>query len=133
MWLLQLLAMVIYEHLLQKFGPMVFSRLMFSYGWAANFMHIWGFSHTKLQGEADSVPLLAIKVEVEVLQQMISRYNLDDVYNTDESGLFLQTSSEWTIDNEKRSGTKSESSCISILFCANAMGSDRTKPFILSK
>ncbi|KAF9296509.1 hypothetical protein BGZ74_010298, partial [Mortierella antarctica] len=82
-WLLRLLAMVIYEHLLQKFGPMVFSRPMFSYGWAANFMRIWGFSHTKLQGEADSIPLSAIKVEVEVLRQTISGYNLDDVYNAD--------------------------------------------------
>ncbi|KAF8931360.1 hypothetical protein BGZ58_007667 [Dissophora ornata] len=57
-------------------------------------------------------------------KEIIATYKLDDVYNADESGLFLQTTSNWTLDTQRTSGTKSCSSRVSILFCTNATGSE---------
>ena len=70
----------------------------------------------KLQGEADSVVWSDIKDEVEQLKTTITAYKLEDIYNADETGLFLQTPSDWTIDNQKRLGTKISSTRVSILF-----------------
>lgn len=131
-WLLRLLAMVVYEHLLAKFGEMTFEKPMFSNGWATNFMRFWGFGRHKLQGEAGAVNWSDIKEEVERLQHVISKYNMRDVYNADETGLFLQTASDWTIDITKSSGTKTSSTRVSILFCTNATGTDKINPFMLS-
>lgn len=133
MWLVRLLAMIVYEHLLTKFGEMTFERPMFSRGWARKLMRFWGYERVKLQGEADSVNWSEIKEEVERLQKLISNYNLSDVYNADETGLFLQTASDWTVDNMKRSGAKTSASRISILLITNATVMDKVKPFMLSK
>ena len=42
-----------------------------------------------------------IKDKVEQLKITIAAYKLEDIYNADETGLFLQTPSDWTIDNQK--------------------------------
>jgi len=131
-WLLRLLAMIVYEYLVTKFGDMTFERPKFSRGWARKFMRFWGFSRHKLQGEAAAVNWSEIKEEVERLQRLISTYSLRDVYNADETGLFLQTASDWTIDRTKKAGTKTSATRVSILFCTNATGTDKVRPFMLS-
>jgi len=136
-WLVRILAMVVYEHLLKKFGEMTFERPKFSYRWAASFMKFWYYERVKLRGEADSVNLSEIKEEVEKLQELIAVYQLKDVYNADETGLFLQTALDQTLvqklDNTKKARTKSSATRLSILFGTNATGTDKVRPFLLSK
>jgi hypothetical protein len=40
---------------------------------------------------------------VEEIKNIIADYRLEDVYNGNETGLFLQTLSKWTLDREKSS------------------------------
>lgn len=131
-WLLRLLGAAFYDHLTRKVGPMSFAKPKFSKGWVASFMKFWGLKRYHLKGEADGVDWKTIKEEVEKIEKTIAGYRLEDVYNADETGLFLQTPSAWTVDTECRSGTKTDTSRVSILFCVNAAGTDKRKPFILS-
>ncbi|KAF8923585.1 hypothetical protein BGZ47_004671, partial [Haplosporangium gracile] len=52
----------------------------------------------RTKGEAGSVDLAMIASDVERLKIIITDYPLDDVYNADEIGLFLQALSPWTLD-----------------------------------
>ena len=40
-WLVRLLAMISYDHLLKRFGEMTFARPRFAHGWASKFMNFW--------------------------------------------------------------------------------------------
>jgi hypothetical protein len=92
----------------------------------------WGVGYHKMQGEAGSVDLEAIWPRIEEIAAIIDTYDLDDVYNADETGLFLQTMPDWTLDFDKKAGDAQVTSRVSILLCTNATGTDKRKPYILS-
>ncbi|KAG0368192.1 hypothetical protein BGZ54_002506 [Gamsiella multidivaricata] len=75
-----------------------------------------------------------IAAAVEIIKTSAATFKLDDIYNADETGLFLQSTSSWTVDMDGgAAGTKIPSIRVSILFCTNATDSDKRKPFILSE
>ncbi|KAF9182358.1 hypothetical protein BGZ50_004965 [Haplosporangium sp. Z 11] len=84
-------------------------------------------------GKASSVDLEAIKPELQRIMERLDRYELDDIYNCDESGLYLKWMSHWTLDYIKVAGAKAgKADRVSVLFCTNATGSDKRKPFVLN-
>jgi hypothetical protein len=129
---LQLMAHEIYTLLLSQVGTLQFDRPSFSVGWVYNFRRYWKIDYRQLKGEAGSVNMEQIAGRVEEIKNIIADYRLEDVYNADETGLFLQTLSKWTLGREKSNGYKSATSRVSILFCVNATGTDKRKPLILS-
>lgn len=131
--LLRALAHDTYTTLHNRMGGMPFPRPEFGKTWVELFKAAWGLDYYKMTGEAGSVDLQAIAKDIDRLIAIIAEYALEDVYNADETGLFLQTLSPWTLDFLRRSGIKSIASRISILFCVNALGTDKLKPFMLSK
>ncbi len=131
--LLRALAHDTYTVLESRMGVMPFPRPDFGKSWMTLFKTAWGLNYYKLEGEAGSVDIQLIAKDIERLISIIAEYPLEDVYNADETGLFLQTMSPWTLDFIRSSGIKSVSSRISILFCVNATGTDKHKPFMLSK
>jgi hypothetical protein len=131
--LLQIMAHEVYTLLLSRMGPLTFNRPSFSTGWAYSFRKYWKIDFHQLKGQAGSVDMVKIAGKVEEIKDVIAGYPINDVYNADETGLFLQTLSNWTLNREKTSGYKSATSRVSILFCVNATGTDKRKPLILSK
>ncbi|KAG0202116.1 hypothetical protein BGX31_003666 [Mortierella sp. GBA43] len=88
---LQLMAHEIYTLLLSQIGTLLFDRPSFSVGWVYNFRRYWKIDYQQLKGEAGSVNMEKIAGRVEEIKNIITNYRLEDVYNADETGLFLQT------------------------------------------
>jgi hypothetical protein len=126
------MAHEIYTLLLSQVGTLLFDRPSFSIGWVYNFRRHWKIDYQYLRGEAGSVDMERIAGRIEEIKAIISDYPLEDVYNADETGLFLQTLSRWTLGREKSNGYKSATSRVSVLFCVNATGTDKRKPLVLS-
>ena len=98
------------------------------------FKEFWGYKLHELKGEASSVDWDAIRDDVKRINDILTEYDLNDVYNADETGLFLQSTSNWTLDlDPKTAGTKVSGTRVSLLSSTNATVTDKRKPFILSK
>ena len=64
--------------------------LTFSNGWITRFKRRNGLRKITMHGEAASAPLENLPAERMKLQELLSRYNPEDIYNADEMGLFYQ-------------------------------------------
>ncbi|KAF9185467.1 hypothetical protein BGZ51_002640 [Haplosporangium sp. Z 767] len=126
------MALEVYTLLSTRMGKLAFERLQFTTSWVEGFKKFWGHQHYEMKGEASSVDWSKIAGELEDIKSVLSNYSLDNIYNCDEIDLFLQSTSNWTLDKEKRTGIKPSTSRISILFCTNASGSGKRRLFILS-
>ncbi|KAG0244708.1 hypothetical protein BG011_002874, partial [Mortierella polycephala] len=99
--ILRLLANDVYNTWESAIGPLTDNKgnpPSWSEKWAHNFMVHWDIHYYKMVGEASSVDLEAIGPEVQKIMERLDRYELDDIYNCDESGLYLKWMSHWTLD-----------------------------------
>ncbi|CAB5206033.1 unnamed protein product [Rhizophagus irregularis] len=65
------------------------------------------------------------------LQQLLSRYILDQIYNIDETGLFYRMSPSQTLSTKPVPGRKKDKTRITVLLGANATGTDKLKPWVI--
>ncbi|GES93333.1 tigger transposable element-derived protein 6-like [Rhizophagus clarus] len=79
----------------------------------------------KKQGEAESA-LLAESIERDrlALQQLLVLYNPEDIWNSDETGLFWKMEPSRVLACNSLSGHKKEKSCITIFCATNATGNE---------
>jgi len=132
--LVQTMAQEIYDLLRTRLGPLSFEKPRFTNGWMANFKDVWGYQHHEMKGEAASVDMAEVMLQLEQVKPVLLRFALKDIFNCDETGLFPQTLSNWTLDYlQKNPGLKQSSTRLSILFSVNALGTEKMRPFILSK
>ena len=97
-------------------------------GWLTRVKSRHDIVSRKLVGEANSVNTdLVDSFRADVVSNLLTRYQVDDVYNTDEAGLNYNAASNRTLtfkgDNGK--GTKQDKRRITVLFCSNMTGSDK--------
>ena len=104
----------------------------------------YGVAYCSLRGEAGSVDLNAIAGRMEEVRNICSKFEPDDIYNCDETGMYLRelTTHSYTT-KEFMSGTKPArgESRVPILFCVNATGSslaraaavEALRPLVISK
>ena len=88
----------------------------------------------KLVGEANSVNAEVVKCfREEVASDLVTRYNIEDIYNCDEAGLNYNAASNITLtfkgDNGK--GTKQDKRRITLLFCTNMTATDKRKLLVI--
>ncbi|CAB4480798.1 unnamed protein product [Rhizophagus irregularis] len=81
-----------------------------------------------IHGESESAPLASLPEERTKLQQLLSRYTLDQIYNIDETGLFYRMSPSQTLSTKPVPGRKKDKTRITVLLGANATGTDKLKP-----
>lgn len=106
----------------------------FSNGWLQRFKIANGIKSFTGHGESGSVDLEAAKPRIEAIVAELARFNVEDIYNCDETGLYLKAMSNTTQDTAPIRGKKIiRSARVSILFCTNATGTDKRKPFVLCK
>ncbi|CAB5293589.1 unnamed protein product [Rhizophagus irregularis] len=86
-----------------------------------------------MSGEANSAPLETLPEERLRLRTLLAKYNEEDIYNADETGLFFQMEPNQTLGTGKISGRKEDKPRVSILFCANATGSHKFWPLVIGK
>lgn len=134
---LQLMAQDIYCIWEPQFGKIYDTQgrePQWTLNWANKFRKAWNLKYFKLVGEAASIDMASIKEELDEIKKKLEGYALEDIYNCGESGLYLCWMSPWTLDVVKIAGMKpTKSAHVSVLFCTNATGTDKQKPFILSK
>ncbi|OAQ23518.1 hypothetical protein K457DRAFT_58621, partial [Linnemannia elongata AG-77] len=95
--------------------------------WPSRMRQEYGIAYRRLRGEVASVDTLAITGRMDKIREISSGFELDDIYNCDETDMYLKEPSTllYTIE-ELASGAKPErgtGSQVSILFCVNASGS----------
>ena len=72
-------------------------ELSFSNGWISRFKmrnHLRSF---RFHGEANSAPLETLSEERNKLRSLLSMYNINDIYNADETGLFFRMAPNQTL------------------------------------
>jgi hypothetical protein len=80
--------------------------LKFSNGWIHRFKARNNLRCFRIHGEALSAPIESLPSERSYLQQVIGWYNLEDVYNADETGLFFRMDPSETLASQPVSGKK---------------------------
>jgi hypothetical protein len=76
--------------------------LSFSSGWVTKFKKRNQLRRITLHGEAESAPLESIPEARARLKTLLAKYEPDDVYNADETGLFYRMLPNQTLSTDKR-------------------------------
>jgi hypothetical protein len=106
----------------------------FSTGWLVKFMSMYNLKMRTGRGQLGDVDMEANRPAFEAIARQLSDYAPSDVYNCDETGLYLKVVSNRTLSQGRVSGRKPQKDArVSILLCCNADGSDKRKPLVLCK
>ena len=118
------------------FGSMFgISDLEFKYsrGWLSNFKIRHGIKEHTLVGERGSVNIVDVKKGRCDLQSLTSKYDLDCIYNFDETALYYRLPPNKTLANCSVSGSKESKERLTVGVCCNASGKDKVKLVVISK
>jgi len=103
----------------------------FSNGWLQAFCGRHAFRQFRSHGESGSAQMDGIEEDLAEIKRKIAQYELKDVYNMDETGLFYNMAPDRTIASRQIEGSKKEKTRITIAFTCNADGSDRMEPLFI--
>ncbi|CAG8760349.1 4953_t:CDS:2, partial [Rhizophagus irregularis] len=92
-----------------------------------------GLQRVKFSGEANSAPIETLPEERVRLRALLAKYDKEDIYNADETGLFFRMEPNQTLSTGAVAGRKMDKSRVSVLFCANATGSHKIRPLVIGK
>ena len=111
-------------------------RLSLSNGWLQSFKDRQQLKFVRFHGEAASVSVDSVKLEIGRLQRMIGDsmkdgYQLDDIYNFDETSFFYASVPDKGLSRSVRSGKKQSKTRITLGFALNATGTDKLDPVII--
>ena len=105
----------------------------FSNGWLQSFCTRHHFKVHRQHGESGSVNTELVEQELPPLKALLSGYASRDIFNADETGLFYRMSPDKSISARQIEGIKKDKTRITILFCANADGSEKFPPLFIGK
>ncbi|CAB5360689.1 unnamed protein product [Rhizophagus irregularis] len=99
-----------------------------SEGWLGGFKKRHGLCQFKKQGEAESAPSAeSIERDRLALQQFLTTYNPEDIWNGDETGLFWKMEPSRVLARNSLSGHKKEKSRVTIFCATNATDETQEK------
>lgn len=106
----------------------------FSNGWLDKFKKRYQLAMKAGHGQLGDVDMELHRPAFEAIAQQLSHYSPCDIYNYDETGLYLKVLSNRTLSQGRVSGRKPDTDGrVSTLLCCNADGSDKRKPLVLCK
>ena len=108
----------------------------FSEGWLSGFKSRHNIHFRKLHGEgADADREGADDWARNVLPTLLLRYEPEDVYNCDETGLYYRATPDGTLmlRSESVSGSKKKKERLTVLLACNMTGNDKLDPFVIGK
>ena len=105
----------------------------YSNGWLERYKKRHGILLHKVHGESNEVNLADVEKSREELRCIISEYELIDVYNMDETGLFYRLEPDATLATGPVKGKKKNKEQITVALCANATGMDKQKPLLIAR
>jgi DDE superfamily endonuclease/Tc5 transposase DNA-binding domain len=107
--------------------------IKFSSGWLEKFKARHGIKRHIRHGESSSVDKEAIWLALPQLHDLLREYDLRDIYNFDETGLFFRLEPDMTLATKRLFGRKKDKERLTIGLCANADGSHKLPPLIIGK
>src|SRR6185312_5391277 len=104
-----------------------------SNGWITNFKNRYNICEYTRCGEANSAPLEKLPTYRTELQQVISQFELKDVFNADETALYWKLLPSKTLSSHSVSGVKKMKDRITILLTCNTTGTEKLLPLLIYK
>ena len=101
--------------------------IKFSNGWVDEFKKRRALQHHHNHGEAGSVNLTSVKEERERMQCELRGWDLDDVFNTDETSFFWKSIQNNGLSTKGLPGKKLDKTRMSVLVMMNATGSEKIR------
>jgi len=102
-----------------------------SNGWLNQFKTRHGIHQITLHGEADSVSLNNLPEFRATLQELLSTYHPDDIFNADETGLFWKMMPNKTLATTSRAGKKILKNQVTVMLCCNSSGTEKIHPLVI--
>jgi hypothetical protein len=113
---------------------MGFADFKGSDGWLTGFKRRCKLVQVVKHGEAASAPNQElVDEERQSIQEELTRWKLDDVFNADETGLFWAMEPSRTLSDRKLSGHKANKSRVTVFLITNANGSEKLRPLVIHK
>ena len=103
-----------------------------SNGWLNRFKTRHGIHQITLHGEADSVPLDNLPEFRATLQELLSTYHPDDIFNADETGLFWKMMPNKTLATTSHAEKKVLKNRVTVMLCCNSLGTEKICPLVIS-
>ena len=104
-----------------------------SSGWLYNFKQRYSICKYVKHGESQSAPIEQLPEMRSTLQNLLKEYQLEDIFNCDETGLFWKMKPIRTISNGPVAGTKQSKDRVTILFTCNSTGTEKLRPLFIHK
>ena len=103
-------------------------------GWLTGFKRRCKLVQVVKHGEAASAPNQELVDEERLsIQEELTRWKLDDIFNADETGLFWAMEPSRTLSDRKLSGHKANKSRVTVLLITNVNGSEKLRPVVIHK
>ncbi|XP_062572433.1 tigger transposable element-derived protein 6-like [Saccostrea cucullata] len=110
------------------------SDFRYSTGWLTRFKERHGISSKIISGESAGIDVNLINDGRKKAIEVMKNYDLKDIYNIDETGLFYRLLPDRSLcTNEHVKGTKKAKDRITITLMCNADGTDKLKPLVIGK
>eukprot|EP00172_Hildenbrandia_rubra_P002184 Plantae.Rhodophyta-Hildenbrandia_rubra.ctg28771.p1 GENE.Plantae.Rhodophyta-Hildenbrandia_rubra.ctg28771~~Plantae.Rhodophyta-Hildenbrandia_rubra.ctg28771.p1 ORF type:complete len:550 (+),score=102.22 Plantae.Rhodophyta-Hildenbrandia_rubra.ctg28771:784-2433(+) len=109
------------------------SDFKFSSGWLEKFKKRVGIKSYQMHGERGSVDEGALKEARQHIRSLLAEYELKDIYNMDETGLYYRMSPSKTLATQQRRGLNKSKERVTLALCSNADGSDKMPPLAIGK
>jgi hypothetical protein len=117
------------QRLLEKHGI----QMQLSNGWITKFKRRNGIRECVLHGEEGSVDLYDYEKARRDLQEIISKFEPQDVFNFDESALFYKLQPNKTLATYRKKGCKQSKDRFTLGFCCNLDGSEKPELLVIGK
>lgn len=128
--ILKEMAAVLWEKLPQYAGEEV---PKFSTGWLDSFKARHNIKKYRQHGESGSIDLVIVKEELQEIREAVNPYTNEDIYNMNESALFLKMTPDRTLRTEQSTGGKHDKACITINLACNVIGSHKFELWFIGK
>jgi len=116
---------------------------VFSHGWLSRFKQRYGISQRTKHGEAGSAPEEGVQLTREQLRVLLSELPdvngenprdvpARDIFNTDETGLYIQQQPTKGLATGKQAGTKVAKKRLTVALTVNATGDQQLPPILIN-
>jgi len=106
-----------------------------SQGWFCKWQQRTGFYVKTENGESKSVDMNLVEEGRRELKDILQDYDIEDIYNADELGLFTCLGPNKTLasKDDKAKGMKKIKTRVTVLLATNASGKVKVKPLVINK
>ena len=104
-----------------------------SHGWLDRFKKRYNVQQYTRCGEGNSAPLTDLDQHRRELHDVLARWDLENIYNCDETALYWKLEPSKTLARHPIAGTKKPKDRVTIMLACNATGTSKLTPIFIHK